>query len=168
MEARDISQSEAEPFEISLRVRHPSIDPASITRELKVEPEHSFKAGEPRESNSGIALTSVHAETYWLGSLTTLSAVTSLAGFTGARARVARDRLQAAAHLSLSITLDASVVAFLRQHADFIRRLHSEEAQITLLIELSSSSLNAFTLSPQFIKAISDLGVAIEFDFLPS
>jgi hypothetical protein len=166
MEARDISQSASEPFQISLRIRHPSIDPARISSELKVEPEHSFRAGEPRESSSGIALASVHAETYWLGSLTNLDPATSLSGFSGSRARMARDRLQAAIMVSLSVALDASVVAFLRQHAEFIRRLQSEEGQITLLVELSTSTLDGFTLSPQFIKALSDLGIAIEFDFV--
>ncbi len=78
MEARDISRSRVAPFEISLRVRHPSIDPKLISRELKVEPEHCFRAGDPRESTSGIAATSVHAESYWLGSLTGLTSTTSL------------------------------------------------------------------------------------------
>ncbi len=68
MEARDISRSPSIPFQISLRIRHPSIDPRRISRELKVEPEHTFRAGEPRESSSGIALTAVHAESYWLRS----------------------------------------------------------------------------------------------------
>ena len=89
MEARDISPSSPEPFQISLRVRHPTIDPVLISRELKVEPEHCFRAGEPRESSSGIAAAAVHGESYWLGSLQTLPAVAPLAGFT-IRARVLR------------------------------------------------------------------------------
>jgi hypothetical protein len=168
MEARDISPSPSEPFQISLRIRHPSIDPALISSELKVEPEHSFKAGEPRESSSGSALTSLHAESYWLGTLTNLASVTPLAGFSGQRTRVARDRIQAAMMMSLTVALDASVVAFLRQHGEFIRRLESEEAQVTLLIELSIQSLSGFTLSPQFTKALSELGIAVEFDFVTS
>jgi hypothetical protein len=168
MEARDISRSPSEPFQISLRIRHPSIDPAQISSELKVEPEHCFKAGEPRESGSGSALTCAHAESYWLGTLTNLASVTPLAGFSGQRVRVSRDRIQAALMMSLTVALDASVVAFLRQHGEFIRRLQNEEAQVTLLIELSTQSLSGFTLSPQFTKALSELGIAVEFDFLAS
>jgi hypothetical protein len=168
MEARDISPSPSEPFQISLRIRHPSMDPALISRELKVEPEHSFKAGEPRESGSGSALTSVHAESYWLGALTNLASATPLAGFSGQRARAPRDRIQAAMMMSLTVALDASVVAFLRQHCEFMRRLQSEEAQVTLLIELSIQSLSGFTLSPQLTKALSEHNIAVEFDFLTS
>jgi hypothetical protein len=163
MEARDIARSRPSPFEISLRIRHPSIDPDTISRELRVEPEHSFKAGEPRESTSGSALTATHAETYWLGELNTLSS--TLAGFTEARTRLARERLSASSE-SLSMALDVSVAAFLRSHADFIRRLQSEEGQVSLLIELSTHSLSGFTLSTAFTRTLSELGVAVELDFV--
>jgi hypothetical protein len=163
MEARDISRSSPEPFQISLRVRHPTIDPALISRELKVEPEHCFKAGEPRESSSGIAAAAVHGESYWLGTLPTPPAS---AGFNNPRARTARDRLQASSLESLSVALDASVVAFLRQHGDFIRRLQKEQAQVTLLIELSRQSLDGFAISPQFTRILSDLGIGMELDFV--
>jgi hypothetical protein len=162
MEARDISRSAPEPFQISLRIRHPSIDPAIISRELKVQPEHSFRAGDPRESSSGSALTAAHAESYWLGAL---PSTTALAGFSGSRARIAREQLQPDASTSLSLALDSSIVAFLRQHSDFIRRLQSEEAQVTLLIELSRQSISGFTLSPQFTRTLSDLGVGVDLDF---
>ena len=175
MEARDISRSRVAPFEISLRVRHPSIDPKLISRELKVEPEHCFKAGEPRESSSGIAATSVHAESYWLGSLTGLTSTTSLmsglnvapgvsAVGTERRAKVTRS----AAQMSLGVALDTSILAFLRPHADFIRRIQCEEGQICLLIELSTQSLSGFVLSPQCTRVLSDLGVSLEFDFVSS
>jgi hypothetical protein len=166
MEARDISTSHAQPFEISLRIRHPSIDPEQISRELKVEPEHSFKAGEPRESGSGNVLTATHSETYWLGSLSTLTGSMLLAGLE--RARFARERMQATTQSSLTQALDASVVAFLRSHADFIHRLQSEDGQVSLLVELSTNSLTGFSLSPQFNRALSDLGVAVEFEFVAS
>jgi hypothetical protein len=168
MEARDISRSLSQPFEISLRIRHPSIDPAQISRELKVEPEHSFKAGDPRESSSGNALTSVHAETYWLGSLGNLATTAPLTGFTGERVRFARERMQTAPQMSLSVALDASLIAFLRPHAEFIRRLQSEDGQVSLLIELSTNALNGFTLSPQFMRTLSELGISLEFDFVAS
>ena len=169
MEARDISRSPVgPPFEISLRIRHPSIDPARISSELNIQPEHSFKVGDPRESSSGSVLTSVHAESYWLGSLDAITAAASLVGFVGERTRMVRERIQAAASLSLTLALDASVINFLRPHSDFIRRLQSEEGQVTLLIELSTSALNGFSLSPQFTRLLSDLGIALEFDFTNS
>jgi len=165
MEARDISREHSPSFQISLRVRHPSIDPGTISRELRMEPEYSFKAGEPRESGSGMAATSVHAESYWLGSLRAVSTPGSLTGFSGARANVVRERLQAATVESLTLALDALVVGFMRTHSEFIRRIQSEEGQVSLLVELSTRALNGFTLSPQFSRTLSDLGVAVEFEF---
>ena len=168
MEARDISRERAQPFQLSLRIRHPSIDPGTISRELRVEPEYCFKAGEPRESGSGNAATAVHAESYWLGSLgsITSAAAVSLSGFTGTRMNVARERLQAATMESLTLALDAIVVGFMRTHSDFIRRIQNEEGQVSLLVEISSRSLTGFTLSPQFSRTFGDLGIGVEFDFV--
>ncbi len=166
MEARDISRARSQPFQISLRIRHPSIDPGVISRELHVESEYSFKAGEPRESGSGMAATALHAESYWLGSLSSITSAGSLSGFTGARANLARERLQASTIESLTLALDALVVGFMRTHSDFIRRIQNEEGQVSLLVELSTRSLNGFTLSSQFSRTCSDLGIAVEFDFV--
>ena len=168
MEARDISPERSPPFQISLRVRHPSIDPGTISRELQLEPEYSFKAGEPRESGSGIAATALHAESYWLGSLGSVTSATSMSGFSGTRANLARERLQASTLESLTLALDALVVGFMRTHSEFIRRMQSEEGQVSLLVELSTRALNGFTLSPQFSRTFSELGVAVEFDFVAS
>jgi hypothetical protein len=170
MEARDISQELSPPYQISLRIRHPSIDPGLISRELRLEAEYSFRAGDPRESGSGNAVTSVHAESYWLGSLGSITAAASLSGFTGSRANAARERLQAtsASVESLTLALDAVMSGLLRNHGDFIRRIQSEEGQASLLIELSTRALNGFTLSPQFSRTCSDLGIAVEFDFVLS
>jgi hypothetical protein len=166
MEARDLSQEHSPPFQISLRIRHPSIDPAAVSRELRLDAEYSFKAGDPRESGSGNAVTALHSESYWLGSLGTIAS--SLSGFSGTRANVARERLQAATVESLTLALDALVVGFMRTHGEFIRRIQSEEGQVSLLVELSTRALSGFALSPQFSRTISDLGIAIEFDFVIS
>ena len=168
MEARDISRARNQPFQISLRVRHPSLDPAVISRELHVEPEYSFKAGEPRESGSGMAATALHAESYWLGSLGSVTSAMSMSGFTGTRANAARERMQAANVESLTLALDALVVGFIRMHSEFIRRIQNEEGQVSLLVELSTRSLSGFTLSPQFSRTFSELGIAVEFDFVAS
>jgi hypothetical protein len=55
-------------FSIALRIRHPSIDPNEITGRLGIEPQHAWRAGEPRkDDDAGSAL---HRETYWVGLLT--------------------------------------------------------------------------------------------------
>jgi hypothetical protein len=52
-------------YKISLRVRHPSMDPAEITCTLRFPPSRSWKANEPRSTPSGQLLGGVWPETYW-------------------------------------------------------------------------------------------------------
>src|ERR1700746_929804 len=66
MEATKL-RPDPEPFQLSLRIRHPSLDPEELTREFNIEAAHCFRAGDPRASRTGIA--SVHPESYWLGAL---------------------------------------------------------------------------------------------------
>jgi hypothetical protein len=61
--------ADATPYQLSLHVRHPSVDPEEISRELGLEATESFRAGAPRQSRSGIAATAVHGETYWVAVL---------------------------------------------------------------------------------------------------
>jgi hypothetical protein len=69
MQVRKRSSAHATPFQLSLHVRHPSVDPDEISRELGLEAVESFRAGEPRQSRSGVAATAVHGETYWVAVL---------------------------------------------------------------------------------------------------
>jgi hypothetical protein len=69
MPVRKRSSAHATPFQLSLHVRHPSVDPEEISRELGLEATESFRAGDPRHSRSGVAATAVHVETYWVAVL---------------------------------------------------------------------------------------------------
>jgi hypothetical protein len=69
MSVRTHSSADTMPFQLSLHVRHPSVDPEEVSRELGLEAIESFRAGEPRQSRSGVAATSVHVETYWVAVL---------------------------------------------------------------------------------------------------
>ncbi len=56
-------------FSISFRIRHPSIDPAELSRQLGIEPQHAWRAGEPRRLESGEVGSGVYRETFWVGVL---------------------------------------------------------------------------------------------------
>jgi hypothetical protein len=56
-------------FTISLRIRHPSIEPHTITKTLGIEPQHSWKAGDARRSPAGEALEGSYRESYWIARL---------------------------------------------------------------------------------------------------
>src|SRR5689334_19158398 len=63
MKPQRLSEQAVRPFQVSLRVRHPSLDPAEISKALELEPEHCFGAGEPRHEGGRRG---VHPQTYWL------------------------------------------------------------------------------------------------------
>jgi hypothetical protein len=49
-------------FMMSLRVRHPRIDPAQVTRVLSIEPQHTWYAGDFRRDSAGAELGGTHRE----------------------------------------------------------------------------------------------------------
>lgn len=57
-------------FTVSLRIRHPTIDPAKISAALGIEPQHIWRAGEPRCDAAGVELGGAHHDSYWMGRLT--------------------------------------------------------------------------------------------------
>ena len=52
-------------YKISLRVRHPSLDPAEITSALHLNPFRTWRAGEPRATPRGTPLEGTNRGTYW-------------------------------------------------------------------------------------------------------
>ena len=56
-------------FTVSLRIRHPTIDPAKITAAIAIRPQHTWRAGEPRCDAAGAELGGAHHDSYWMGRL---------------------------------------------------------------------------------------------------
>lgn len=52
-------------FTMSLYIRHPDIDPALITRTLGLQPQHSWRAGEERKTETGGSAHGSYRESYW-------------------------------------------------------------------------------------------------------
>jgi len=158
MEVRRASQP-SYPFQLSLRIRHPSIDPAVISRQLQIEPEHSFRAGEPRESTRTVAVTQVHVDSYWLA---TLDLSTLLLGT--ALAPDISPHTHAVALSALDTALTVLAGAVLRRHAEFFHRIESEGGEVRLIVALSARKTRGFTLTPQLSKALSDLRIPVDFE----
>jgi hypothetical protein len=170
MEARDLSR-DVPPFELAIRVRHPTLDPAEITRELKLEPEHSFKAGDPRTSTSGIAAAAVHAESYWLSHIDPVRLPSSglfdeEPDARRLRGRAAQERFRALAADSLGITLTTCVLLFLGPHREFLRKIKNDGGTVALLVEVSATSVPGFKLTPDVSRVLSDLGITVEFELV--
>jgi hypothetical protein len=164
MEARKLAKR-SHPFQLSLRIRHPSFDPAEISRELGLPAEHSFRAGDPRLSRSGLAPASVHAESYWLGALSPTEWPADPGFSAEPLPKIVRERLGSAATHSLGWALSLTAVRFFKVHGELLRRIHTEGGQASLLVTIATAEASGFSLSPEVSRVFSELGVALEFEF---
>jgi hypothetical protein len=165
MEAAKRAIYQALPFQLSIRIRHPSIDPAIISKELRIEPEHFFLAGEPRRSQSGAPSAAVHTESYWLAALepatwfgdTPLAIPEIVAAFS-------QQRMNAAVSKNLGWALALCAARFAKGHDAFLRQMRSEGGQVNLLVALTPDVVGSFNLSPEVSRIFGDLGITLEFD----
>jgi hypothetical protein len=132
-------------YSVSLRVRHPNVDPAALTKALQFEPLHSWRAGEPRRSVAGTALGGEHRESYWSAPLPGQAA--------------------GSAAFALEQFLGQQLVQ-LSRHRELLARLQDEGGQISLLIEMSTLENAALTLSTGVSRKLADLNIEVEFQFV--
>jgi hypothetical protein len=162
MEAHRASPQPSYPFQLSLRIRHPSIDPEQVSRQLGIDAEYSFRAGEPREAGRG-TVTPVHGESYWLA---TLDPATLLLGTTFDLGLIPAVNPQT--HAMALGALDSALIVLtssvLRRHAEFFRRLQSEGGEVRLIVAVSARKARGFTLTPHLGKALSDLRIPVDFE----
>jgi hypothetical protein len=163
MEARELSKSDPQPFQLSLRIRHPSMDPADLSREFKIEAEHSFRAGDRRPPRRGIVPASAHTESYWLGALSPAKWLADMS-FPEHPLQMAQERLGDAATKSFGWALSLSATRFCHLHADLLRRIRSEGGQISLLVALSAGEVSSFSLVPEVSRIFGEFGITVEFE----
>ncbi len=137
---------------MSLHIRHPSVSPADISRELRLEADESFAAGEPRRSRRSAAVDSVHSETYWVAALDPDQWRLAMHAMVGAR--------------SLGAMLVMVCGRLASRHREFLSRLRSEGGLLTLRATVSPRALHAFKIPPEVGQWLSDLGMTLEFECL--
>ena len=103
-------------FTMSLRIRHPHVEPAEITRNLGIEPQHTWRAGEPRRDSAGGEIGGQYRETYWMGRLM-------------AQPELASD------HVGVETEI-LRMLAQLRKSFDFLQALRSEGAVAELHVSI--------------------------------
>jgi hypothetical protein len=132
-------------YAMSLRVRHPNVDPAVLTNALHLEPSHCWRAGEPRRSASGTAVGGEHRETYWSAPLP--------------------GQPVGSAAFPLELFLGQQLVQ-LGRHRELLARLQGEGGQISLLIEIPCVENASLTLSTSVSRKLADLNIEVEFQFV--
>jgi hypothetical protein len=131
-------------YAMSLRVRHPNMDPAALTKALHLEPLHSWRAGEPRRSVTGVALGGEHRESYWSAPLS--------------------GQAVGSAAFPLELFLGQQLVQ-LGRHRELLSRVQAEGGQISLLIEMAPAENAVLTLSTGVSRKLADLNIEVEFQF---
>jgi hypothetical protein len=174
MEARQLPDESVPQAQVSLRIRHPTIDPNEISAALGVRPEHCFKSGDPAQGRRGL-----HAQTYWLADiapgswlepvdpsfLETIaaryperSATASAEGF--------RKMTQSARTRSVEIMLFYGLQRLNARHA-FLERIQSDGGDVSLLLSVEPGSAADFTLPVAVSRLLVKLGITLEFKFDP-
>jgi hypothetical protein len=138
----------ASDFSIALRIRHPSIDPGELSRQLGFEPQHSWKAGEPRRSASGERAEGVYRETYWVGLLPAMP-------------------------LPLSETQQPQTSIFfallkMKRAAGFWTRIADEGGTVECLIEVHNGASFSLDLSQALLSLLVHLRIALSVEAHPA
>jgi len=165
MPATKLATLQPLPFQLSLRIKHPSMDPADISKELGIEPEHSFRVGQPRHSKSGLVPAAVHAESYWLAPLDPASwfgnpsfaePLKSLA--------ITQKHIDAAVARNITWALSLCVARLSKLHCAPLHKIRSDGGEISLLVTISPTVVSSFSLAPEVSRMFGEMGIALEFE----
>ena len=131
-------------FTVSLRIRHPTIDPAKISAALGIEPQHTWRAGEPRCDAAGVELGGAHHDSYWMGRLT-----------------------EAPQLSSNGVSVEGVILRTLthvRLVQPFLEELNAEGGVAELLVSLYARNDFRLELLPDSLTLLGRMHLAVAFD----
>ena len=177
MEARKAPEPAPTPIQLSLRIRHPAIDPKEISEALGLEPEYCFKAGESRSARAKGGTAGRHTQTYWLAPVTAeswadpiepefLAAI--VARGPERNFGVSAQSLQAASRNIRSRNVESLLLHFLQRlnaRHPFLQRIQTEGGDVSLIMVVERESAADFTLPVALARLLVQLGVSIEVKF---
>jgi hypothetical protein len=132
-------------YSVSLRVRHPTLDLSVLTEKLRLEPAHSWTAGEPRRSQTGAPLGGNHRDSYWSAPLPA--------------------QMDGPNSMPLELFFSQQVLQ-LGRHRDFLSKLQSGGGEVSLLVEISPVANAALTFGSATARKLADLNIEVEFQFV--
>ena len=134
-------------YSITLRVFHPNIDPAEITRALALKPKRAWKAGDSRQTPRGTPLEGFYRESYWFS-----------------------DLIPDGEHSSEGTLIEEYLDHFANQFApsrEFFARVRSEGGRVEFFIGMYGAQNYGFELSPSLLSAVAEIGLSLTFDVYP-
>ena len=162
MEATKRAKLQPVPFQLSLRIRHPSMDPEVISKELRIEPEHSFQAGQLRQLRSG-GVSAVHTQSYWLAALDPRRGSRACL-FRNLSPSLTQKYLDAAVARNFTWALSLCTARLSKLHGSLLQKIRSEGGEISLLLTLSPTVASSFNLAPEVSRLCGELGITLEFE----
>jgi len=134
-------------FTLSLRIRHPRIEPAEITRSLAMEPQHSWRAGEKRRDAAGAELSGEYHETLWMCALMTRPALST--GVIGVESQLLQS------------------IGTLRRSQEFLRSLRDSGGFAEIHISLFTRREVLLELPPELLVTLGQLGITVALEVSP-
>ena len=134
-------------FTVSLRIRHPSIEPSRITETLGIEPQHTWKAGEARHDLGSGERAGVYRESYWMGRLMSAPQLSS-------------------GEVSVETVL-LQTLTQLRRSQLFLEQLSAEGGFAELSITLFARENFRLELSPDSLALLGRLRLSVALDVHP-
>jgi hypothetical protein len=177
MEARKLAETRIAPIQLSLRIRHPAIDPQEITEALELTPEHSFKAGASRTPRAKGQVAGRHSQTYWLAAVNAKSwsqiEPSFLAAIAGRHPSWKSSMPEEAWRKLIEGLRDENVefvllylLRRLSARQAFLQKVQAEGGDVSLLMLIEREAAADFTLPPPVSGQLAQLGVSIEFKFV--
>ena len=130
-------------FTASLRMRHPRIDPATITQTLGIKPQHTWQSGTPRMGPEGESLEGLYRESYWMA------------------------RLMETPQLSGQVSVEGvlgETLAHLRRSQAFLERIQAEGGVTELHISLFARANFSLELPASTLALLGRLGVGVALE----
>lgn len=134
-------------FTVSLRIRHPTVDPATITATLGIRPQHTWQAGQPRCDPAGVELGGKHHDSYWVGGLTDEPQLSS-------------------AGLSVEAVI-LKTLTHLRREQSFLADLNAQGGVAELLVSLYARDDFRLELPAESLTLLGRLHLAVTLDVHP-
>lgn len=141
-------------FTSFLKIRHPDIDPQTLTDELGIVPEHCWKAGERRAVRGDSRAAGTDRESYWVGQ-------TYPESYWVAQLPLADYIPQICTPISGTLMLGALL---LERHKTFWRQLQAEGATATLLVSVDNREAFNLELPRDLLVMMAGLGLSVSFD----
>jgi hypothetical protein len=165
MKASSKPQQDLETPQLFLRIRHPAMDPAEITRMLAIEPIETIAAGAVTESG----VRRLHSESYWIAQLPVTSMHELAEKYRAGMSLLPTMSVNKEELLSLvgASEWDVRILAKLKDletgaNREFIQRIIGEGGSVALLV--SRGDQRAPFVIKRSLAKLAQLGIELEVD----